>query len=398
MEQTNEKIVVKQEKPARNAAFELLRIIAMLFIIAHHFYVHGGFSSISPTNKALMTFFEFGGKFGVAIFVMISGYFLVNSKFKIKKLIKLVLQIWFYSVAIYLILCLCGLTKFTSEDFVWLCFPISNKINHFVTKYIIIFLLSPFINKMLHALSQKQHLALVLVSLGMFTLFKYSIGIKSDLTIFFILYFIGSYLRLHKIPFKKTKLNYLLLSLAILVVYAIVILVKNFTKMNTYTETNLLMILLATLVMFLFEQFEIKSKAINFIATTTFGIYLIHDNYFLGKIIWRKIFAGASFGNSPYLFLYGIFAVVTVFICCAIIDLIRQYGIEKPIAKLFGKIKFKKKAATPSAVVIEETKDTTPTIAIEEAKEVTLAETPTTKEKAVKKKQKNLLAKNKNSK
>ena len=86
MEQTTEKIVVKQEKPARNAAFELLRIIAMLFIIAHHFYVHGGFSSISPTNKALMTFFEFGGKFGVAIFVMISGYFLVNSKFKIKKL------------------------------------------------------------------------------------------------------------------------------------------------------------------------------------------------------------------------------------------------------------------------------------------------------------------------
>ena len=387
MEQTTEKIVVKQEKPARNAAFELLRIIAMLFIIAHHFYVHGGFSSISPTNKALMTFFEFGGKFGVAIFVMISGYFLVNSKFKIKKLIKLVLQIWFYSVAIYLILCLCGLTKFTSEDFVWLCFPISNKINHFVTKYIIIFLLSPFINKMLHALSQKQHLALVLVSLGMFTLFKYSIGIKSDLTIFFILYFIGSYLRLHKIPFKKTKLNYLLLSLAILVVYAIVILVKNFTKMNTYTETNLLMILLATLVMFLFEQFEIKSKAINFIATTTFGIYLIHDHYYLTHVLWDNIFANASFGLSPYLFLYGIFAVVMVFVCGGIIDLFRQYCIERPLFSLLDKIKFKKKA-TPSAVVIEETKDTTPTIAIEEAKEVTLAETPATKEKTVKKKTK----------
>ena len=341
MNKQKENTIAKQEKTIRNSSFELLRIIAMLFIIAHHFYVHGGFSDISPTNKALMTFFEFGGKFGVAIFVMISGYFLVNSKFKFKKLLKLVLQVWFYSVTFYLLFYFLGFYDFSSFQFVRRFFSITTKLNHFVTKYIVLYLLSPFINKMLHSLTQKQHLALIAVSLGLYTVLKYFIS-TSDFTIFFILYFIGSYLKLHKIDLSKIKHKKLFLSLAILLVFAIVILLKNFTKMNTYTERNLFMILLVTLVMLLFEQFEIKSKAINFIATTTFGIYLIHDNLSFSKILWKNIFANSTFGQSPYLVLYGLAVVIIVFIGGAIIDLFRQYCLEKPLFKLIDKIKFKK--------------------------------------------------------
>ena len=51
-------------------------------------------------NRFVGQFLYIGGKLGVVIFVLISGYFLVDSKFKIKKLLKLFLEVLFYSVGI----------------------------------------------------------------------------------------------------------------------------------------------------------------------------------------------------------------------------------------------------------------------------------------------------------
>ena len=74
----------------RKSNIELLRIIAIIMIIAHHYCLYGGWSKVSglSINNAILDFLVIGGKIGVAIFVLISGYFGINSEFKIKKLIK----------------------------------------------------------------------------------------------------------------------------------------------------------------------------------------------------------------------------------------------------------------------------------------------------------------------
>ena len=75
--QTNRQTVTRQSN------FELLRIVAMVMIVFHHFAVHGGFNFDSTTLSIPRFWFNFiimGGKTGVNIFVLISGYFLIQSK------------------------------------------------------------------------------------------------------------------------------------------------------------------------------------------------------------------------------------------------------------------------------------------------------------------------------
>ncbi len=83
----------------RQSNIELLRIIAMLIIIAHHFAVHSGFefsNDAVTVNRLWIQFIQIGGKTGVNVFVLISGYFLITSKtLKTSKAIKLWLQIFF---------------------------------------------------------------------------------------------------------------------------------------------------------------------------------------------------------------------------------------------------------------------------------------------------------------
>lgn len=97
----------------RNSNFELLRIISMLLIVFHHSVVHGLLIASASMNQGtpvsnqvwLTTFtgqlVAMFGKVAVAVFVMISGYFLVNSSFSweksLKKILFLVAQVYFYS-------------------------------------------------------------------------------------------------------------------------------------------------------------------------------------------------------------------------------------------------------------------------------------------------------------
>ena len=91
----------------RNSSFELLRIIAMIFIIFHHFSVHGGFAFLPndlSLNRVWIDFISMFGKVGVNLFVLISGYFLITKDgplFDIKRLLKLWLPMILYSLIIY---------------------------------------------------------------------------------------------------------------------------------------------------------------------------------------------------------------------------------------------------------------------------------------------------------
>ena len=93
-------------KGQRNSNLEILRIISMLFIISYHFSIHG-FGEvnfvISNMNNYVIYFFGILGKIGVDIFILISAYFMINSKFNLKKLFVLGGEVYFYSLAALII-------------------------------------------------------------------------------------------------------------------------------------------------------------------------------------------------------------------------------------------------------------------------------------------------------
>jgi len=73
---------------------------------------------------------------------------MINSKFNIKKLIKLIFQVMCYTILSYVLLGLTGIVGFSSrgemiKGFLKAVLPIPYKTYSFVTAYVIIYLLSP---------------------------------------------------------------------------------------------------------------------------------------------------------------------------------------------------------------------------------------------------------------
>lgn len=79
----------------RNSNIEALRIISILLIICHHYVIHG-FSeveNISMMNQYLLGILSLGGKLGVTCFILISGYYMINIRFTVKKCLRIVFEV-----------------------------------------------------------------------------------------------------------------------------------------------------------------------------------------------------------------------------------------------------------------------------------------------------------------
>ncbi|MDY3871948.1 MAG: acyltransferase, partial [Roseburia lenta] len=68
----------------RNSSLDLLKIIGMLFIIAHHYYVHGGFAPVSVDNISKGRIFleqvSMYGSWSCDLFALITGFYMIGSK------------------------------------------------------------------------------------------------------------------------------------------------------------------------------------------------------------------------------------------------------------------------------------------------------------------------------
>ena len=102
-------------KKVRNSNIEILRIISMLMIVVSHWTVHNGVSNqtIEMSFNRLLLEWTMLGNIGVIIYVMITGYFLGKSEkpFSIKKILRIWLQVLFYSLTIYVLLVILGKEK-----------------------------------------------------------------------------------------------------------------------------------------------------------------------------------------------------------------------------------------------------------------------------------------------
>ena len=115
----------KFPKKVRESGIELLRIITMILIIAHHYVVNSGLTleggSIcnNPTSWKTIFLMIFGawGKTGINCFVLITGYFMCKSNISFKKFVKLYLEVVFYNLVIYMIFLLSGYESFSFVTF-----------------------------------------------------------------------------------------------------------------------------------------------------------------------------------------------------------------------------------------------------------------------------------------
>ena len=344
-------------KKMRSSNLELLRILSMLFIVAHHFSVHGNFNLIEKSftfNKIIIQIIGSGGKFGVNLFVLITGYFLITGKFNLKKLIKLIIETWFYSVTILLIFFIFPLgINIGIKEIIKSFLPITYSVYWFITTYIILYIFVPFINFFVNKISRKEYLKLIFL-LVLFCSFVSTFAKTnlafSELSYFLLLYLIGGYFRLYPNKYaEKVNFNflygiifYLLICISIIAFNILGEKYQIFSRGATYfTGQKSFLMLISSMGIFLgFKNLNIKNtKIINIISSTTLGIYLIHDNFLVREFLWLKFFKVSEHFYDKYLLFYSLKIIFLVFILCMIVDLSRQilfkYTVDKFMEKYF---------------------------------------------------------------
>ena len=341
------------KKSDRNSNVEILRIIAILLIIVSHFATHGFLlqdSSIPFSyNKILLNLFQFGGGIGVNLFVIISSWYMLNSKFTFKKLMKICGDTWFYAIIIYLLFAfvLTPTTNLNNKTIIYTLFPILLKRNWFITDYILLMLFTPILNLLIKNIDKQTYQKLLI---GLFSISCFIAGfihqilpeISANLSWFIILYLLIGYIK-NYVDLKFTKSTHnLRVSIIMILVCFLSVVIFNLLgyKLNsgfllnhaaTFSHYNNIIVLILSVELFLFfiKLPIFNNSIINIVSSTTIGIYLIHDNTLMRPYIWNSIFNVQSFYYNKFMFLYMLFSVSTVFIICSIIDIIRQNTIEK---------------------------------------------------------------------
>ena len=344
------------KKAERDSSFELLRIISMLSIVFFHFSTHAGFEfdlqSLSVSR--FWCYFIEMGNYGVNIFVLISGYFLVESQsevFNIKRVLKFWGQIFFYSVLIYILFGIAGISEFSLKSFVKAVLPITFEQWWFASTYFVLYLLHPYINVFLNRLDRKTFQSLLVLMIIIcciipsFTLQSFQ---SNSLLWFITLYSTAGYIRIFGLNPKFGIRHYIcfwLLFSALRYLTSVIMIVLG-TRSPTAARYTLIFYGIPSVLTFLsalslFMVFKYVKmgyhKWINVIASASFGVYLIHDSKIVRPFIWETLFKNTAYQDTALVIPYSIGVVCLIYALCTIIDLIRQGTVEKAFLSFVNK-------------------------------------------------------------
>ena len=317
----------------------------MMMIVAFHFFRHGGFDFPEDSftvNRIFAQFVLMFGNFGNAVFVLISGYFLILSdRLKPQRLINLWLRMVFYSAAFYAASVLIGRADFGAKGILSVLRPVTKFRWWFASTYIILYLIHPYLNIFLKRMTKEEYrkfLAAVFCYWCIIPMLSKSNFGANALINFMCLYSLAGYFRLWADDVCGKK--YILYGLIFMAMNFVMILlldaaVMKFPVLSEYAVhfTGLmncqeilrpLVVLTALSLVLGFKGFDVtQRKIVNVIAASSFGVYLIHDGA-AGHFLWREVFRNASFQDSPYLIPYSLSVILTVYISCTVIELIRS--------------------------------------------------------------------------
>lgn len=365
-----EKEIVKVE---RKSNIELLRIFAIIFIVCHHLAVHGFhvmnpdiYNSYSTFDKMFIDLLMPGGLVGVGIFFIITGYFKINNN-KIS-LSKVILEAVFYGLIVLIIYSITlAFTDFYNHDSIYsylkniftsMINPATTDVWWFLSSYIFLILLSPLINKLFNKLNLKGYLILTILyflliySLDLVIGSRY-ITITKGIAFYLIGGFIARFITVESnrnlkrwISLFVFIISWCLLAYLYYFFYNHIYITESKNLIDFYNDlilfalNTILAPLAATSIFIFMLTFDFKSKAINFISKTTFGIYLLHDAVITRELIWKKVITDEIM-EVMNLQLYSLILIASIFLIGFLVDTLRILFVEKHMINLYENIKNK---------------------------------------------------------
>ena len=340
----------------RSSNFEFYRILCMLMIVAHHYVVNSGLTSpdgpmlanSAAPNTLYLWLFGMWGKTGINCFLLITGYFMCKSEITLRKFFKLLLEIYFYKVVIFIALLLAGYETASLTRLVKLAMPVWGFNSNFTSCFIGFWLTIPFWNILVHNMTQKQHLTLVTLLVGLFSLLgsvpSFSVTFNY-VTWFGVIYLIASYIRLYPCSlFEKRKLWAITLSVSVILAMLSVCALTYIGKGHYFfvSDSNkFLAVVIAVASFMCIKNLNIPyNKTINLIGGSTFGVLLIHaQSDAMRHWLWQDAVNCVEHYSLPIsqLILFSTGAVFAVFFACIIIDRIRIKAFEEPFFRWYDR-------------------------------------------------------------
>ena len=230
----------------RNSSIELLRIIAACMVVVLH--INGAVIAVSYNVNPFLHFIQSCSNCAVDLFLIISGFFLVgnidNYKINWKKIIYLFVLYCCILISVALFrLIVNDIDLILFLKIVGSCFPPRC---YFLVLYIVMYLLSPYINTILKSLDHNKRLRFLLISFILFSIYptitdiyqalldkENIMGLSSvsawgqqhgyNIVNFILCYLIGACIRLNNldknVSYSKSFICYLLCSVSIYVMY-----------------------------------------------------------------------------------------------------------------------------------------------------------------------------------
>lgn len=344
------------EQKIRNVNFDILKLISMFSIVILHALGHGGVLSYegNVVDGLQIWFLEALSISAVNCYVLISGYFLVKSKFKLKKVFKLWFEAFVFGLLIFIFLIGFKIIPFSFVNLLKTFTPLMSRQYWFVTVYVILYILSPYINILLENLSKEQFRNFLISILFIFsfvpTLFNFSsfmdiYGGGTGISWFICLYCVGAYVRMYKNDFTKKNIYLLLFAFFTLISFFIGI-IPFFTEnlqihhlfvvaSQYYMNYCTIFVFLQSLFLFLWFlnikpkiSFKVK-KICSALSTISLGVYLLHENEFIREWLWESVDLSMRITRAELTCLEILKVVLIIFLACLLISYIVYFCMNK---------------------------------------------------------------------
>ncbi|MDE6231723.1 MAG: acyltransferase family protein [Lachnospiraceae bacterium] len=309
-----------ESKAPRESGIELLRILSAVMVVTLHFNsICFNSAQHGTLNYGVMMMSEAVCICAVNLFIIISGYFMCKTNTRnIMKIIELVCLMLVIREAVCIIQSMYNGGINIRELIVNL---IPN--DYFVILYCVLFLISPYINRLLDLLDEKELNRLVFRLVVIFGIWNVLVQLLNEFTgrewlglstvgyegsergftivNFIVMYIVGSWIRRNHID---EKINIKQIIIGLIFIYLCLFgwslgndYFSQFGIRSAWCYYNPLVQAEAVLVFCLFRKIKFKSKSINYIAGSAFTCYLIHTNILLRfLLVWLLEWQSGRFG------------------------------------------------------------------------------------------------------
>lgn len=340
----------------RVVSIELLRMIAMMMVVMLHYLGKGNLlpalTGELASNHYVAWAMEYFCIVAVNVYMLISGYFLVESGFKPARLVELLCQVLFYTILIPVVLL--GLGVIGSGDltiYSLLLNVLPVQMNHywFITAYVVMYLFGPILSVAAKSMRKEQLKGTIIALLLFFSVSKTILPVQlsmdnrgNDGLWFLCVFLVAAYIRLYGIPFfegekglRKSMLCYFagcagmyVLTFAIRFIYLKTGKLDYFV--NICLDYNHVLNLLAAVGLFYaFLQMKLSTegklaKIVYAAAPCSLGVYLFHEQIQL-RTLWPHWLGASAEGNVFMFVARSVGTVLLVYITGTLVDACRGW-------------------------------------------------------------------------